>query len=383
MAQDVLATITAPVATRSEEGYQLRPLTLLFDTEDRLLVVLQLCRLLFAVPVILMLFEWAAKIHLAVGITVIVLAIPLLYLLPMWATKTRSSKMFHATAQAISYILYPGLWILDKLTGKVTKPAPQEEERKITNGELEEVESREFKGDIIKAVSTIEDTTVREVMTPRVDMMTISSSATIRDLHNFFKEHKFSRVPVYRERVDNIVGVVSVMDFVSRIPETDMHTNVDQVMRPALFVPETKKVFTLLREFRESHGQMAIVIDEYGGTSGLVTLEDLLEEIVGEIADEFDEAPEEAHLEKDGAYVVTGKFPIEQLEEVFGIHVVDEDFETISGLIFSIVGRIPMVGEMVKYQNLSFEILEADKRRIHRVRIKQIKVADEVLSHEQ
>jgi CBS domain containing-hemolysin-like protein len=374
---DLLATITLPLERRTEPGYKLSPLTILFDSEEKLLAVLQLCRLIFALPVALLLFQWGAQVHIAASIVFLLLTFPLLYLLPNWVTKPSSHKIFRMTVQGISYVLYPALWVIDKLSSPVVRHEPEEEEKKKTNGEQEEVESQEFKGDIIKAVSTIENTTVREVMTPRVDMVTVSATATLEELHQFFKEHKFSRVPVYRERVDNVVGVVGVMDFVSRIPETEKQATVDTIMRPAQFVPETKKVFTLLRDFRESHAQMAIVIDEYGGTSGLVTLEDLLEEIVGEIEDEFDEAPDEGHRERDGAYVVTGKFPVERLEEVFGIHVAEEDFETISGLIFSIVGRIPLVGEMVKYENLNLEILEADKRRIHRVRIRQMPLTAE------
>lgn len=368
---DVLDRITVSLPKRGEEQYKLRPLTPLFESEQKLLAVLQFCRLVFAVPLLLLLFEWGQRVHLAAAVLLLFVMIPLLYLLPIWAAQPRAYRVFRLGVQAISYVLYPGLWIIDKLSGSMIRPEIVEEEKKKTNGELDEVESEEFKGDIIEAVNTIEETTVREVMTPRVDMMTISASATLHELHEFFKEHKFSRVPVYRERVDNIVGIVGVMDFVGRTPDTDMNGPVDTIMRPALFVPETKKVFTLLREFRESHAQMAIVIDEYGGTSGLVTLEDLLEELVGEIADEFDEAPEEAYRENEGAYLVTGKFPIERLEEVFGIQVPDEDFETISGLIFSIVGRIPLAGEIVNYKTLDLEIVEADKRRIHRVRVRQ------------
>jgi CBS domain containing-hemolysin-like protein len=374
---DLLAYITGPDKRHAEEQYKLRPLTPLFESEEKLLAVLQFCRLVFALPVILLVFEWGVRIHIIAAIILLIVIFPLLYLLPIRVETTQTFKVFRVTVQAISYILYPALWVMDYLSLPLVRHEVKEEEKKKTNGELEEVESEEFKGDIIKAVSTIEETTVREVMTPRVDMVTISASSTLGELHEFFKEHKFSRVPVYKERVDNIVGIVGVMDFVNRIPETELSVSVDTIMRPALFVPETKKVFTLLREFRESHAQMAIVIDEYGGTSGLVTLEDLLEELVGEIADEFDEAPEEAYREKDGAYVVTGKFPVERLEEAFGIQVVDEDFETISGLIFSIVGRIPLVGEVVKYQKLELEILEADKRRIHRVRIRQLSLATE------
>ena len=374
---DLLARITEPNQRHTEEPYKLRPLTPLFESEEKLLTVLQFCRLIFALPLILLLFEWGNGIHFAVAILLLLVIFPLLYLLPMRVETPGTYRVFRLTVQAISYVLYPALWLIDRLSVPLVRHESKEEEKKKTNGELEEVESEEFKGDIIKAVNTIEETTVREVMTPRVDMVTISALSTLGELHQFFKEHKFSRVPVYKERVDNIVGIVGVMDFVSRIPETELDVMVDTIMRPALFVPETKKVFTLLREFRESHAQMAIVIDEYGGTSGLVTLEDLLEELVGEIADEFDEAPEEAYREKDGAYVVTGKFPVERLEEAFGIQVLDEDFETISGLIFSIVGRIPLVGEVVRYQKLELEILEADKRRIHRVRIRQLSLTTE------
>jgi hemolysin (HlyC) family protein len=371
IAQDVLSMITLPLEKRKETSYKLAPLTTLYQSEERLLAVLQFCRLLFATPVIVLAFRWGTMVHTGAAILLLLIVIALLYLLPPWIARPSSRQIFRTSAQTISYVLYPALWLIEKFSVPVPMHELRPEEKK-TNGVLAEVQSEEFKGDIIKAISMIEDTTVREVMTPRVDMVTISASATLQELHEFFKENKFSRVPVYKERVDNIVGIVSVMDFVSRMSEADKEVTVDTIMRPAHFVPETKKVFTLLREFRESHAQLAIVIDEYGGTSGLVTLEDLLEEIVGEIADEFDEAPDEGHRERDGALVVTGKFPIERLEEVFGIQVTDEDFETISGLIFSLVGRIPMVGEVVKYQNLTLEILEADKRRIHRVRIRQV-----------
>ena len=373
IAHDVLASITLPLERKKEEGYKLSPLTVLFNSEEKLLIALQFCRLIFAVPIIVFVFYWGTLVHPAVAIGLLVVTIPLLYVLPGWFTERSSHRFFRTIVQAISYILYPALWVLEKLSPPLISSEVKEEKK--TNGELAEAESQEFKGDIIKAVSTIEETTVREVMTPRVDMVTVSASSTMEQLQAFFREHKFSRVPVYRERVDNVVGIVSVMDFVGSDPCGDKSATVETIMRPAVFVPETKKVFTLLKEFRESHAQMAIVIDEYGGTSGLVTLEDLLEEIVGEIEDEFDEAPDEGYRERDGAYVVTGKYPVERLEEVFGIQVMDEDFETISGLIFSIVGRIPQVGEIVKYQNLNLEILEADKRRIHRVRIRQMQEA--------
>jgi CBS domain containing-hemolysin-like protein len=373
IAQDVLASITLPLERKKEEGYKLPPFSVLFDTEERLFVILQFCRLVFAVPVIILTFYWGNQVHFAVGIALLVLVIPLLHVLPEWLAFRPSHGTYRTIVQALSYLLYPALWVLERFSPSASQKVETQNEAVKTNGKIEEAESQEFKGEVIKAVSTMGETIVREVMTPRVDMVTISGSASIEELGQFFREHKFSRVPVYRERVDNIVGIVGVMDFVSRNADQEKTATVENLMRPAQFVPETKRVVTLLREFRETHVQMAVVIDEYGGTSGLVTLEDLLEEIVGEISDEFDEAPDEGYRERDGAYVVTGKYPIERLEEIFGIQVSAEDFETISGLIFSIVGRIPQVGEIVKYQNLNMEILEADKRRIHRVRIRQLK----------
>jgi CBS domain containing-hemolysin-like protein len=373
IAQDVLASITLPLERKKEEGYKLPPFSVLFDTEERLFVILQFCRLVFAVPVIVLTFYWGNQVHFAVGIALLVLIIPLLHVLPEWLAFRPSHGTYRTIVQALSYLLYPTLWVLERFSPSASQKVETQNEAVKTNGKIEEAESQEFKGEVIKAVSTMGETIVREVMTPRVDMVTISGSASIEELGQFFREHKFSRVPVYRERVDNIVGIVGVMDFVSRNADQEKTATVENLMRPAQFVPETKRVVTLLREFRETHVQMAVVIDEYGGTSGLVTLEDLLEEIVGEISDEFDEAPDEGYRERDGAYVVTGKYPVERLEELFGIQVSAEDFETISGLIFSIVGRIPQVGEIVKYQNLNMEILEADKRRIHRVRIRQLK----------
>jgi putative hemolysin len=370
ISRDALNTITLPLERR-KEPFELSPLSRLTIDANKLLMMLQFSRLLFIVPVLLFIYKWTAPISGILVTAVLVGVVLLLYILPDWLYYKNILWLFRGAVQLISYILYPVFWIMAKLSPEPKKEeAPKEEGKK--NGEEEHEQSQEFKGDILKAMSMIEDTTVREVMTPRVDMVSIAATASLEELHQFFKEHKFSRLPVYGDKIDNIAGIVSVMDLVSTMPTSDGDSRVSTIMRPALFVPETKKVFTLLREFRESHAQMAIVIDEYGGTSGLVTLEDLLEEIVGEIEDEYDEAPFESYQEREGSYIVTGKFPVERLEEMFQMEISGEDFETISGLIFSVVGRIPVVGEVIGYKNLNMEILEADKRRIHRVRITQV-----------
>ncbi len=350
--------------------YKFTPLSTMCPDPRRLTSLLSFSRLLFALPILLVVHQWTNQFGVIIASAALICVIVLLYLLPEWMSGRVSIPFFKGVAQVFSYVFYPLFWVLAKLMP--TAPKVQETTEVKQNGEAEnEIESEEFKGDLIRAISTIEETTVREVMSPRVDMVSIPSSATLNELHQMFKEHKFSRIPVYKEKVDNVIGIASVMDLVSCLPKYDLSTPVTSIMRPAIFVPETKKVFTLLREFRESHVQMAIVIDEYGGTSGLVTLEDLLEEIVGEIGDEHDEVPLEYYREREGTTIVTGKFPIEKFEEVFNIEVPEEDFETVSGLIFSVLGRIPIVGEVLHYKNLELEIVEADKRRIHRVRIKE------------
>lgn len=364
----VAATLVSPELRK--EQYSLPPLSTLFNNEERLISVLSSSRLIFLVPVLMLAYYWTWRFGMMVTVVSVLSLVILLFLIPEWLASRASLSPFRGTVQIVCYVLYPGIWAVSRLAPTEVRSEMQEKEKAAVETPEEE-ESEEFKGDILKAISTIGETTVREVMTPRVDMVCISSTSTLGELHKLFKDHKFSRLPVYKERVDNVVGIVSLVDFVSHLPGYDMNAPMTDIMRPALFVPETKKVHTLLREFRESHAQMAIVIDEYGGTSGLVTLEDLLEEIVGEIEDEYDETPFQT-IEKDGAHIVTGKFPVEQLEETFGLEIPAEDFETISGLVFSIVGRIPQVGEAIRYQNLNIEILEADKRRIHRVRIKAL-----------
>lgn len=371
ISQDVVASASTTPLEPKQEPYALPPLSKLCPDTERLTAILSFSRLLFVIPVLLLAYKWTVRYGAIPVTSVLVCLILLLYLLPEWMLRRLSLSVFKSTVQITAYILYPIFWLLAQLT-------PIESHRVVTSDfkkrseEATEEESAEFKGDILKAISMIGETTVREVMTPRVDMVAISSNATLAELHQMYKEHKFSRLPVYKDKIDNIIGIVSVMDLVSSIPKQDMNTPVTQLMRPAIFVPETKKVFTLLRELREAHAQMAIVIDEYGGTSGLVTLEDLLEEIVGEIGDEHDEAPSEYFKDREGSIIVTGKFPIEKFEEVFAVEVAEDDFETISGLIFSILGRIPIVGEVIKYKNLNLEVIEADKRRIHRVRIKEL-----------
>jgi CBS domain containing-hemolysin-like protein len=221
---------------------------------------------------------------------------------------------------------------------------------------------------LIQSIVEFGDTLVREVMTPRPDIVAIRAEATLGDLRALLREQAYSRVPVFKESLDNILGVVFVKDLV-QLTDADERT-VSAIMRPAHVVPETKPVADLLREFQHRRVQIAIVVDEYGGTAGLVTLEDLLEEIVGEIRDEYDEEAEPVVDLGDGAYVFSGKVDIDELADRLGVEIAREGFETVGGYLLSRVGRVPAVGEVLEVDGLAIEVLEAERRRVTKVRVR-------------
>jgi len=229
-----------------------------------------------------------------------------------------------------------------------------------------------IEGDERRLLQSIVDfggTLAREVMTPRPDIVAIQESATVPELRALFREQEYSRFPVYKENLDNILGVIRVKDLL----QID-HSATDSIVsliRPATFVPETKRVPELLKEFQRKQVQMAIVVDEYGGTAGLVTIEDLLEEIVGEIRDEDDVESEPIVEEGQGAFVFSAKVSFDDLRERLDLEIESEGFETVGGYILSRVGRVPAVGETLDVDGLSVEVLEAERRRIHKVRIRK------------
>jgi len=188
-------------------------------------------------------------------------------------------------------------------------------------------------------------------------------------LRALFREQEYSRYPVYKENLDNIIGIVRVKDLL-QIDDSalDVHP-IAPMIRPATFVPETKRVPALLKEFQRKQVQMAIVVDEYGGTAGLVTIEDLLEEIVGEIRDEYDVESEPIVDEGHGRFVFSGKVNIDEVADRLSVQIEREGFETVGGYLLSHLGRVPTVGEKFDLDGLNIEILDAERRRINKVRI--------------
>jgi CBS domain containing-hemolysin-like protein len=223
---------------------------------------------------------------------------------------------------------------------------------------------------LLQSIVDFGDTLVREVMTPRPDIVAIAEEATLDELRALFRDQEYSRIPVYKENLDNIVGIVFVKDLI-RIGDTLPSEGLRALLRPATFVPETKRVSELLKEFQRKQVQLAIVVDEYGGTAGLVTIEDLLEELVGEIRDEYDVETESMIDEGNGSFVFSGKASFDEVRERLGVEIEPEGFETVGGYVLTRVGRVPAVGESFDVDGLRVEVLEAERRRIHRVRMRR------------
>ena len=274
---------------------------------------------------------------------------------------------------AASWLLWPiGILIRRIFAGRAPAPAPaeateQEVRAYIDVGRQEGILEKEEEK-LLMSIVDFGDTRVREVMTPRTDVVWIDVAASLRVLFDLFVESKYSRIPVVRGSIDTVVGVVHVKDALEAIRSGATGT-VAGLMREAYFVPETKKVSELLREFQRRHLWMAIVVDEYGGVSGLVTVEDLLEEIVGEISDEHEDEREPVTRAGDNAFSVSGKANIEVVRDLFARGPEGEEFTTVGGFLASRLGHIPTPGETYRESDLRFTVEEADRRRVHRVRI--------------
>jgi len=230
---------------------------------------------------------------------------------------------------------------------------------------------------LLRSVVEFAETLVREVMTPRPDVVAVHEDATPDELRALFREQEYSRFPVFRDNLDNIVGIIVVKDLIQLGEALGAERPMSSLMRPAYFVPETKRVADLLKEFQSRQVQLAIVVDEYGGTAGLVTMEDLLEEIVGEIRDEYDVESEPVVDAGEGAFIFSAKVNIAEVAERLGVTIEPEGFETVGGYVLAHLGRVPSVGESFEIGDLSAEVLEAERRRIHKVRLRRRVLAAE------
>lgn len=227
----------------------------------------------------------------------------------------------------------------------------------------------EGEGDMLQSILELDETILREIMVPRTNMVCVDADDPFSTVLDAILKSGHSRIPVYKNNIDNIIGLVYAKDLLRYWGRPIDAISLDEIMRPPYLVPESKHVRVLLKEFQETCIHIAIVIDEYGGTSGLVTIEDLIEEIVGEIQDEYDLEEKWLIEQSDGTLLVDGRLNIEAFEEYFDIEVAREKFDSVGGYVVEQYGRVPAVGEQVKVGDFDMLIEQGDQRAIRQIRI--------------
>lgn len=296
---------------------------------------------------------------------------------------SRTYKLLMFFSVIVSPVLY--IWELtDRLVKRLagvaeSTPEEQQEEKQEefltgleqhrTDGVLDEEEQQ-----MIENVLELDETSVDEIMTPRTDIVAVEVNSDLQTVLKTITAAGHTRVPVYEENIDNIVGLVYAKDLLSEIGKDAEDFKLRDKMRSAYFVPETKPLRVLLHEFQNQKQHIAVVLDEYGGTAGVVTLEDILEELVGEIADEYEKAPPELIRKIDESTIeIDARMYVDDLNDRFELNLPEEeDYDTIGGFVFSQLGYIPKAGESLNYKNLKFTILSAEARRIKRIKIQKI-----------
>jgi CBS domain containing-hemolysin-like protein len=294
----------------------------------------------------------------------------------------RALRALTRVYRVVLLILSPVLTVLTPLVPAVSLERDRQdggEEESATDEEIEafiDVGTREGilepeQGEWLWSIVDFRDTAVRSVMTPRIDMICAPVESALDVLADRFVESGHSRIPVYQDSIDNIVGILHIRD-VLRALRSPEPPPVAELIKPPLFIPETKPLGELLKELQARFQQVAIVVDEYGGTAGLVTVEDLIEEIVGEIMDEHEALVAELEPLENGAYRLDGRAHIDLLDELFQVEIEDPEYETVAGLIFSALGHVPQVGESVDCFGLRFTVEAVADRRIQTVRVERI-----------
>jgi CBS domain containing-hemolysin-like protein len=301
-----------------------------------------------------------------------------------WAVQHTERAALRVAPLVLTVVRFPPLrWLANGLIaisrlvtpGKHTREGPYVSEGEILALADVALEEDVIEGDerrLIHSILDFGDTVAREVMKPRTDMVAVEARARVADVLEVAFAAGYSRIPVYENGVDDIVGIVYTKDLMKAEREGHAQDEVRELVRPAYFVPETKRVAPLMREMQKTHNHMAIVVDEYGGTAGLVTLEDLLEELVGEIVDEYD--VEEPRVEElgEGLLRVNASLPIDEVSELLGVELPEGDWDTLGGFFYSLLGHLPTEGESVRYDGHLLTAEKVEGRRISRVRIEKL-----------
>jgi CBS domain containing-hemolysin-like protein len=233
---------------------------------------------------------------------------------------------------------------------------------------------KEEEKELLHKVFEFGDTLASEAMRPRTEIVSVPSNATLQEVFSLVSEFGYSRYPVIENTIDTVVGILYIKDILVAMSagEVKREDGIQRFVRPAYFIPENKRVSELLSEMQQERFQLAIVIDEFGGTAGLVTLEDLIEEIVGSIHDELETEEKEVQIVDEKNFVVSGQSALDEVNELLGTSLQSKEFNTLGGLVFGLFGRMPKVGEQLKYKNLKLEILELEDRKISKIKITKL-----------
>ena len=305
-------------------------------------------------------------------------------LVPKRIAQSKPEKMARSVAGIITgvgLVLRPFIILLTVSTNLVLKlfgVDPTKNERSVTEEEIrimvdvgrESGAIHAAEKEMIENIFDFNDKEVSEIMTHRTNIVSLNVDAGFDEVIEVATKEKYSRVPVYEESIDNIVGILHIKDLlIIAAEEMKKPFSLRDMLRPATFVPESKQVDSLFREMQRDHAQMAVVIDEYGGTAGIVSLEDIIEEIVGSLQDEYDEEEAEIERRDETSFVVDGQTALDDVASAVGVNLPEDDYDTLAGMVVSLLDRIPDEGEQpeVTYRNLNLKVLEMDDRRVSKI----------------
>ena len=374
-----------------------RYLLTLVEYPRRLLVTVLVGNTIVTVSASIVAVSLALDIHkssglpegLVISLQVIILTILIILFAELtpkvWASKNplKFSKLVAFPLYWFSAIIYPVSetltelirFVVSKINFDRRKTAISPEEIRELAELGHEIGTLEEEHGIIQSIVSIKSVTVHEVMTPRVDMTVVPYDISFTEIVDLIKESGHSRIPVYKENLDNITGIAYAKDVLPYIRRNGkVEFDVMKIVRRAMFIPKTKIINDLMYEFQDRKMHIAIVVDEYGGTAGLVTLEDIIEEIVGEIRDEYDKEENSVSKIDDNKYMVMGKIPIDELNELLNTNISQEkeDYETLAGLVLNNAGHIPKEGYNFNLENFKFTVKEVSKKRINKVLIEKV-----------
>ncbi|MCK4564575.1 MAG: HlyC/CorC family transporter [Verrucomicrobia bacterium] len=280
----------------------------------------------------------------------------------------------------LTLLLYPFVWPLQFIedhllrhamsaSDEEDRPSPEDEIKSLIE-ETDEEDLEEEEREIIRSVFEFGDTVAREIMTPRIDIGGLKDTLTVDECIGQVKESRHSRFPIYHENIDDVIGMVHVKDLLKLCASGEGEIPISQLVKKIDFIPETMPINDLMQLMKRTHAQMVLVVDEYGGTEGLVSMEDIIEELVGEIEDEYDLTERELHRRPDGSVMVQARMPINELNEELGTKLPESDeYDSLGGYIFSVLGRIPTPGEILEIPGYSLRIHSATQRKIQVVQM--------------